>query len=96
MSFVVGVYEVALDVPAFTLKEKRSVVRRITARVRQRFQASVAEVDELDNAGAAVLAVAVVGNEKPFVERRIQAVSDFIESLYLAQTVDERTTLTHY
>jgi uncharacterized protein YlxP (DUF503 family) len=48
---------------ARTLKDKRQVVSSIKDRLRNRFNASVAEVDELDDRQLAVLGVAMVGNE---------------------------------
>lgn len=51
-----------------SLKDKRQVVRSIKDRLRNGFNVSVAEVDELDNRQLAVLGVAMVSNEAGHVK----------------------------
>ena len=85
---VVGVLEVTLAISGFTLKDKRSVVRRVIARTKHAFNVSVAEVDELDNPGGAVLGIVTVGNDKRYLEGQLQHVEDFIDRLELAEIVD--------
>ena len=53
---IVGILEVALTFYAFSLKDKRGIVRRIIQRTKTAFNAAVAEVDELDAASARSLA----------------------------------------
>jgi len=85
---VVGVLEVTLAVSAFTLKEKRSVVRRVIARTKTAFNVAVAEVDELDNPGGAVLGIVSVSNDKRYLEGQLQRIETFIDELELAEIVD--------
>ena len=59
---------------AFSLKDKRSVVKGIKDRVRERFNVSIAEVDELDARQRAELGVAVVGNDRRHIEGILQQV----------------------
>ena len=61
---VVGLATVSLRLhEAATLKDKRSVVKRIVARLRARFNVAVAEVDDHDDHGVATLGIAVVSTE---------------------------------
>jgi hypothetical protein len=59
----VGVVRVELHIPASTsLKDKRSVVRSLKDRIRERASAAVAEVDHQDLWQRAALGVAVVAS----------------------------------
>ncbi|MFH1811860.1 MAG: DUF503 domain-containing protein [Pseudomonadota bacterium] len=93
---VVGVLELALAIPAITLKEKRSVVKRVVHRTRTKFNVAVAEVDELDNAEAAVIGVVAVGNDRRHVNSMLDHVATFVDDLGLCELVDESLTLEHY
>lgn len=81
----VGVARVSLDIPASgSLKAKRQVVRRITDRVKARFNAAVAEVDENDLWQRAVIAVSVVSNDKAHCNEQLDKILHFIEEMYAA------------
>ena len=55
-----------------SLKDKRQVVRSIKDRLKNSFNVSVAEVDELDNRQLAVLGFAMVGNETHHVRTTLE------------------------
>jgi len=79
---VVGLLTVELYIPdALTLKDKRSVVKSLLARLGDHFNASVAEVGALNSHRTAVLAAAVVANDSKHVERVLEACRRFIESM---------------
>lgn len=81
----VGVARLSLDIPASgSLKAKRQVVRRVTDRVKARFNASVAEVDENDLWQRAVIAISVVSNEKAHANEQLDKILHFIEEMYVA------------
>jgi uncharacterized protein YlxP (DUF503 family) len=61
-----------------SLKEKRAVVRRVKDLVQQKFNASVAEVGDNDVWQRAVLAFALVGNERRFVESSLDQLLEFV------------------
>lgn len=92
---VVAVLELTLAVPGFSLKDKRSVVRRVVARARSEFNVAVAEVDELDNPNGAVLGFSSVGNDKRYLEGQLQALEDFVDRLELAEIVDVHREFLH-
>ena len=93
---VVGVLELTLAIPAASLKEKRGVVRRIVSRTRNKFNVAAAEVDELDNPGAAVLGITTVANDHKFINSVLNKLMNFIDELYLAEIIDQHIEITHY
>jgi len=83
---VVGMGTLDLYLPeVHGLKEKRSVVRRVVERTRNRFPVSVAEVDHLDVHQKATIGFAVVTNDARVADSMLNRVVDFIEDLHLAQ-----------
>ena len=91
---VVGVMELTMAVPAGTLKEKRSIVRR-TSRTRQRFPVSAAEVAEQDVVTTMVIGITYVDAEARRVEG-YSKVEQFIETLMLAEPFDRFMRLEYY
>ena len=61
-------------VQAQSLKDKRRVVKSFKDRLTNGFNVSVAEVDHLDDRRSTVLAVAMVANDKRYVESRLQKI----------------------
>lgn len=77
---VIGVVTVRLRLPSRTLKEKRAIVKSVVERVKNRFNASVAEVDDLDDAGIASLAAVVVSNEARHADAQLQEIAGVMEA----------------
>ena len=90
----VGIARITLFVPeSHSLKEKRMVLRRVKDRVRNKFNVAVAEVDENDVWQRAVVGLALVGNDRRFVESALDEVVRFVRDL--AETTNvEREILT--
>lgn len=77
-----------LHIPAATsLKDKRRVVRGIKDRLSAKFNASVAEIGFLDDWHHSVIAVAMVGNDRRFLEQSMSQVSQRLEEVRDAQLV---------
>jgi uncharacterized protein len=75
----VGIARLTLFLPAsHSLKEKRMVLRRVKDRVRQKFNVSIAEVEENDVWQRAVLGVVLVGNDRKFTEAALDEVIRFV------------------
>ncbi len=68
-----------------SLKGKRRIVLKILDRSRNKFPISMAEVDMQDLWQRARLGYCVVGSDRRVVERILQQVADFVESLHVAQ-----------
>jgi uncharacterized protein len=93
---VVGVLEVTLALYAQSLKDKRSVVKRVIARTRGEFNVAASEVEEQDNISTAILGFVAVGSDAQYIEGQLQAVDKFIERLELAEIADSRIDVEHW
>lgn len=81
----VCVARLTLEIPAAaSLKAKRQVLRRVTDRVKAKFNVAVAEVEDNDVWNRAVIALAVVGNERRHVNEQMDKILQFIDDLYVA------------
>ena len=81
MAMTVGVARLGLYLEGTTsLKDKRSVVRSLVQRVRDRFNVAVAEVADLDDMRAATIAIVCVSNSAPHADEMLQTVINFVES----------------
>lgn len=88
----VSVARLTFQIPeSGSLKDKRQVLRRITDRVRARFNVSVAEVDSQDLWQKAVLGLAVVANERRHADEQMEKIIHFIEEMYVAPLVSRET-----
>ena len=76
----VGVLQVELAIPgAFSLKDKRRVVKSVLERLRRRFGVAAAEVDALDTWNRAGLGISFVANERRRAESHLQHVLNSLE-----------------
>jgi uncharacterized protein YlxP (DUF503 family) len=77
-----------------SLKDKRQVVKSVCERVRNRFNVSIAEVDDLESWQLATLGLAVVSNDQRRAAELLEDVARFIErerpDLDLVECVIER------
>jgi hypothetical protein len=84
----VCVARLTLQIPeSGSLKAKRQVLRRVTERVKARFNVAVAEVDDQDLWQKASLALAVVGNERRHVDEQMEKIIHFVEEMYVAPLI---------
>lgn len=75
MATTVGLVQLTLHVAqASNLKEKRRVLKSFKDRLRNGYNVSVSEVDGQDSHRRAVLAIAMVGNDKRYIEGRLQGI----------------------
>jgi uncharacterized protein YlxP (DUF503 family) len=94
---VVGVCRITLMVPeSHSLKDKRSVLRRIKDRTKLKFNVAIAEVGDQDAWQSAQLGFAVVANERGFVESRVDKIARFIEELAIAKVIDDEKDFVNY
>jgi len=85
----VGVVRIELHLPGISsLKGKRSIVRGLKDRIRQRVHAAVAEVDHQDLWQRATLGVAVVSGESRQVGEMLQSVRDLVHGAPGAEVID--------
>ena len=86
---VVGIGNITLRLHACrSLKEKRRVVKAVVSRVRNNFNASVAEVGSNDIYQRADIGVSLVGNEAGLINSKLDKIFNFVEELGLAEIID--------
>lgn len=94
---VVGVCRVSLMLEeSQSLKDKRSVLKRIKDRVSQKFNCAIAEVGDQDVWQSAHLGFAVVSNERGFTQSMVQRILQFIDDLALAKLIDDEQDYVDY
>lgn len=76
-----------------SLKEKRRIVKAIIARLRNNFNASVAEVADNDVHQRAVVGFSLVGNDSALINSKIDKMFNLAEETGLAEVVDTQMEL---
>jgi len=85
---VIGVLQVTLHLEAVQgLKEKRSIVQRLLARIRNRYPVSAAEVGDQELWRSAVLGVAMVSSSEALVAAQLSRIEEELEASGLAEIV---------
>jgi uncharacterized protein YlxP (DUF503 family) len=86
---IIGVCTIDLRIPGIdNLKGKRSIVRKIKDRVKNTFNVSIAEVENLDKLQRVGLGIALVSNESSYVHSTLSKVVNFIDHMYVAEIID--------
>ncbi len=86
--------EIRLYAPwVHSLKEKRMIVKSLTAKIQNRFHVSAAEVEAQDVHQTIVIGVASIVPHKAQADRFAQEVQRFVEESTEAQVMDVQTEL---
>jgi uncharacterized protein YlxP (DUF503 family) len=76
----IGVLQIELTViDAMSLKDKRRVIKSIKDRISNGNNVSIAEVGALDEHRRCILGLAMVGNDKRYVEGALSKLVDFVK-----------------
>lgn len=78
---------------AESIKAKRRVVKSILDRVKQRFNVSIAEVDDHDDRHSICLGCVKVGIDPQHLRSQMDKVVRYVESLGLAEVVGDEVTV---
>jgi uncharacterized protein YlxP (DUF503 family) len=91
----VGLLTLEIYIPGITsLKEKRGIVKPLIARIRGEFNVSVAEVEDQDQLGHTVIAVAAVSASADYVHGLLARVAECVADWRLdAELVDYQVEL---
>jgi uncharacterized protein YlxP (DUF503 family) len=93
----VGVLRLTIYLPENrSLKGKRSVLRTIKARIRNKFNVSIAEADDHDLWQRAVLGISQIGTDQAFVDAALREVVRCIEAMQIAELGEEQLEFLHY
>jgi uncharacterized protein YlxP (DUF503 family) len=80
---IIGACELQLHLPEVaSLKEKRSVLKSLLARLRNKFNVSAAEVDQNDLWQSAVVGIVTVSNSTVHINQMLTQVINWIENNY--------------
>jgi len=75
----VGVCKINIRLPGnSSLKGKRQVLKSITTRVRNKFNVSVAEIDNHDRWQLATIGICCVSNDNRYTNEVLSKVADFV------------------
>ena len=86
---VVGVLQLELSIgDAMSLKDKRRVVKSLKDRIAHGHNVSIAEVGALDAHRTAILGVAMVANDRGYVEGALSKLVDFVRTVPQMDLVD--------
>lgn len=81
---------------AFNLKEKRSYVKSLVGKIRNKFSVSVAEVDHQDLWQRTQIGVAVVGANSAIVNSVLDKVTEFVYSNGDFEVIERKIEILRY
>ncbi len=94
---VVGTGIIDLRIPGCgSLKEKRSVLSRILRRTQNEFNVSIAEIGDNDLWRRARIGFSVVGNDRLYINAKMDHLLRFIEQLELAEVIRSRMEMVSF
>ena len=73
-----------------SLKGKRKIVKSMVGKVKHKFNVSIAEIGSNDKWQKIELGVSAVGNDRRHIDKSLNTILAFLESLYLAELVDTK------
>ena len=76
-----------------SLKSKRKIVKSIVNQLRNKFNASVAEVGANDVHQRAEIGLSLVGNNKSLINSKLDKALNFVDMLGLAEIIDTEMEL---
>ncbi|HRK31540.1 MAG TPA: DUF503 domain-containing protein [Tepidisphaeraceae bacterium] len=85
----VGILQIEITIAeADSLKDKRRVVLSLKDRIRNSHNVSVAEVGALDEHRRSIIGVAMVSNDKKYVEGGLSKIVDMVKAVPSASLAD--------
>ncbi len=85
---LMGVELTILIFDSYSLKDKRSTVKSIVHRIRNRHHLTTAEVDEWDLHNKAVLGFGVVGSNRLLCRKQLESALKDVEEQYEVEILD--------
>lgn len=79
-----------------SLKGKRKVVKAVAGKVNSHFNISIAEVENNDLWQRGSFGIAVVGNDKRYLNSMLDKILNFIDDLNLIDIVDQTFEFIHF
>lgn len=86
---IVGLLELQVSVfDAMTLKDKRRVIKSLKDRIKNKFNVSIAEVGYSESIRTSILGVAMVANDRRFVDSVLSKVVEFVRRVPQLSLID--------
>jgi uncharacterized protein len=93
---VIGVGAITLRLhECRSLKSKRKIVKSMIGKLRSHFNVAVAETGANDLHQRAEIGFALVGNDAPLINSKIDKIFNLAESLGLAEIIDTEMEIIH-
>ena len=90
----VGVLQLELSIgDAMSLKDKRRVIKSLKDRIAHGHNVSIAEVGALDQHRRSILGIAMVANDRAYVEGALSKLVDFVRSVPTVDLIDYQIDL---
>ena len=90
----IGVLQLELSVgDAMSLKDKRRVIKSIKDRIAHGHNVSIAEVGALDEHRRSILGIAMVANDRGYVEGGLSKLVDFVRGVPQVDLIDYQIDL---
>jgi uncharacterized protein len=91
---IIGVLQLELSIgDAMSLKDKRRVVKSLKDRIAHSHNVSIAEVGALDAHRRSILGIAMVSNDRAYVEGALSKLVDFVRTVGNVDLVDYQIEL---
>jgi uncharacterized protein len=91
---IIGVLQLELSIgDAMSLKDKRRIVLSLKDRIAHSHNVSIAEVGALDEHRRAIIGIAMVANEKAYVEGGLSKLVDFVKTVPSVNLIDYQIEL---
>ncbi|MHC4843398.1 MAG: DUF503 domain-containing protein [Planctomycetota bacterium] len=86
---IVGVMTIQICMNGInSLKEKRSIIKSLINRLRNKFNISIAEVDHQENKRTALIGISLISNDGRFINKQLDIIINFMQKdgrFYLGQ-----------
>jgi uncharacterized protein len=79
-----------------SLKGKRKIIKSIIGRLRNEFNASIAEIDFNDIYQKAKIGFAVIGNDRRVINAKIDKIINMADDLGLAEIIDSEFEIINF
>ena len=76
-----------------SLKDKRSILKSLTLRCRQKFNVSISEVDNMDDIKMATIGIAIISNSVAYSDEVLDKCLNLIEQDYNVEIINMQREL---
>jgi len=88
---LVGYYQIELFIPdSGSLKSKRFVLKSLKDKIRAKFNVSVAEIEDNELWQRAVLGIALVSNERKFIDQVMNQIFNLVSQEQEVEITDQK------